>query len=108
MCFMTVANEARQIANGLVVYLKRSFLCPPDMRREPSTSCEAAVRIKPKARLYEPWVNDLFSDRAPKGRQYRSPTLRRRSAAPNLLNGFPRLAKPRLGLSSADRFAAFV
>jgi len=25
-------------------------------RREPSTSCGAAVRIKPRARLCEPWV----------------------------------------------------
>jgi len=27
-----------------------------DMKREHSTSCGAAVRLKPKARLCEPWV----------------------------------------------------
>src|SRR5258706_12249980 len=29
-----------------------------DTRGEPSTSCVAAVRVKPKARLCEPWVSD--------------------------------------------------
>ena len=31
-------------------------------------SCEAAIRVKPKARLCEPWGHAALIDRAPEGR----------------------------------------
>jgi hypothetical protein len=41
---------------------------PIDIRREPSTSCEAAVRVKPTARLCEPWVTPAKVIEPPEGR----------------------------------------
>jgi hypothetical protein len=40
-------------------YRRTDLIYLLDTRREPSTSCGAAVRVKPKARLCEPWVNHL-------------------------------------------------
>ena len=56
--------DVREVAevvlkSGAVVPIRaQSF----DIRREPSTSCGAAVRVKPKARLCEPWVNAPKND----------------------------------------------
>ena len=79
------------------------------MRREYSSSCGAAIRVKPRARLCEPWYQTIESDRAPKGR------LRSRLAdviplspprgSANLTGHYPRLAKPHPGLNS-DRCSA--
>ena len=77
-------------------------------RREPSMSCAAAVRVKPKARLCEPWVNHL-RNRAPKGRQRSlvisgilfTNSLSPLRGSPTPTNHYPRFAKPHLGLNSA-------
>jgi hypothetical protein len=36
--------------------------------RDHATSCGAAIRVKPKARLCEPWGHAALIDRAPEGR----------------------------------------
>jgi len=40
-----------------------------NIRRELSTSCGAAARVKPRARFCEPWVNPIQIARAPEGRK---------------------------------------
>src|SRR4051812_7677700 len=59
------------------------------------TSCEAAIVVKPKVRLGEPWVtmvNICWSRGAAMSPALRAPLFGGE-------HGFPRLTKPRLGLS---------
>jgi EAL domain-containing protein (putative c-di-GMP-specific phosphodiesterase class I) len=45
------------VSSRLLRNLARRLNAATRFRREPSTSCGAAVRVKPRARLCEPWVN---------------------------------------------------
>ena len=74
-------------------------LQPLTLRRERSTSCGAAVRVKPKARLCEPWLmvrSDLgaveAATRIPNGSDLTDSC--RPSGLARLRGVDPRLAKP--------------
>jgi len=79
--------------------------------RTNSSSCEAAVLAKPKARLCEPWGTMPFSEqRSPRSGRHLSLVEWLFVAAPRLpqmlFSGNPRLAEPRLGLNYHRCFAA--
>ena len=82
-------------------------------RESPSNhqaSCGAAIRVKPKARLCEPWVVFSCIWRAAKRRQRIAAVwITLIAVAPSGLDhiddSYPRLTKPRLGLNS-DRCSA--
>jgi len=63
---------ARTVSTGftyLIHRYRRTDLITLDAGREPSASCVAALRVKPKARLCEPWVIVRRIRRAAKRRQ---------------------------------------
>ena len=62
-------------------------------------SCGAAIRVKPRARLCEPWVQRPKSDRAPKSLSEKEPRSGERSVAHGVSHGIraTRITQPRRG-----------
>ena len=82
-------------------------------RSAEEASCGAAIRVKPKVRLCEPWVVVSYILRAAERRQRIKVVLITRArcrpfrGSITLDGSYPRLARPRLGLNSERCSAAW-